>query len=108
MNSIEISILGSELETVSINLTKEQVETIYNENKAQKDELIKVKKDLESRDSSLKYATDGRREAESQIDQANCILDALGIEKIIEKQYGETKIELAARIALMIKQLLKP
>ena len=108
MESIEISVLGSEFEKVSINLTKEQVEAIYAEHKAQKDELVKLKKDLESKESSLKYCTDARRDADAQIEQAHCILDALAIEKVIERQYGETKIELSARIALMIKSLLKP
>lgn len=107
MESIEISVVGSEFEKISINLTKEQVEAIYAEHKAQKDELVKLKKDLESKERSLKYTSDARRELDAQISQAHCILDALGIEKVIEQQYGEIKIELSARIALMIKSLLK-
>ena len=106
MESIEISVLGTELETVSINLTKEQVENIYSEHRAQKAEIAELKKNLERTESSLKYASEGRRDSENQLDQAHCILDAMGIEKIIEKQYGELKIELSARIALMIKHLL--
>lgn len=104
-NSIEINVAGTNFEIVPIVLTKKEVEDIYVLNKSLTEANIKLEKDLASEKSSYKYASDTRAELTKEIDQANAVFDALGIEKEIEKQYGTEKIGVSGRIALLIKHL---
>jgi len=104
-NSIEINVAGTNFEIVPIVLTKKEVEDIYVLNKSLTEANIKLEKDLASEKSRYAYATDTRAELTKEIDQANAVFDALGIEKEIEKQYGTEKIGMSGRIALLIKHL---
>ena len=104
-NSIEINVAGTNFEIVPIVLTKKEVEDIYVLNKTLTEANAKLTKDLESKESNYKYLSEARRELDKEIDQANAIFDALGIEKEVEKQYGTEKIGLSGRIALLIKHL---
>jgi chromosome segregation ATPase len=104
MTTIIITVPGEELENLSIELTSEEVTALY---KLRKDNAVRVaelEKKLKDAETNLKYAQDGRTEAQNELSQANTLLSALGIaEKTNEEEsYYRKPLPVVARIALYI------
>lgn len=104
-NFIYIDITDEDGREAKTQFSAESVKALYDEVKSQKSEIIKLRSDLSATEGRYKFQSERTSELFKEIEQANNILDALGIEKEIEKQYANSKIELAGRIALLIKEL---
>ena len=104
MNTIQISVSGEELETISIELTSEEVAALYKLRKENTAKIADLEKQIKDKDSNYKYQSDRLTKAEDQILQANMLLSALGIaEKTNEEDnYYRKELPVATRIALYI------
>lgn len=104
MNTITITVAGEELENLNIELTSEEVAALY---KLRKENVVRVgdlEKKLAEKENSLKYAIEGRAEAQNELSQAHTLLSALGIaEKTNEEEsYYRKHLSVSTRIALYI------
>ena len=106
MESIKIDVEGAELEVITVELTKEEVTSIYKARKELVSKVAELQKELESLKTSKKYADDGNREYNEEIQQANTLLTALGIQEKTneEESYYRKPLKVATRIALLLAQ----
>jgi hypothetical protein len=104
MNTIQIQTRGSEFEVITISLDENQVAALYEQNKELTKKLAELTKEQENTKNSLKYATEGKAEAQAEINEANTLLTALGIKEKTdaENSWSETKLKIVTRIALYI------
>lgn len=104
MNTITITVAGEELENLNIELTSEEVSALYKLRKEQVQRIAELEKKLKDTEQSLKYAADGRAEAQTELSQANTLLSALGVaEKTNEEEsYYRKRLSVTTRIALYI------
>jgi hypothetical protein len=107
MNTITITVPGEELENLSIELTSEEVCSLYKLRKQQASKIEELDKKIKDQETMLKYATEGRAEAQNELSQAHTLLSALGItEKTNENEsYYQKPLMVSTRIALYIAQL---
>jgi len=107
MESITIEVEGEELETIKIELTSEEVRAIYKLRKEQSVKIEELEKSLKSVEQSKKYEEEKKKELENQINQANMLLTALGVEDKTneEESYYRKEIPVATRIALYIARV---
>lgn len=104
MNTIQIQTRGSELEVITISLDENQVAALYEQNKEQTKRIAELEKNLKDKESTLKYATDAKETAQSEINEANTLLTALGIKEQndSEESWNRSKLKVTTRIALYI------
>lgn len=104
MNTIQIQTRGSELEVITISLDENQVAALYEQNKEQTKRIAELEKNLKDKENSLKYANDAKTEAQSEINEANTLLTALGIKETndAEESWNRSKLKVTTRIALYI------
>lgn len=104
MNTITITVAGEELENLNIELTSEEVAALYKLRKENSIRVSELEKKLTEKENSLKYATEGRAEAQNELSQAHTLLSALGIiEKTNEDEsYYRKPLSVSTRIALYI------
>lgn len=104
MESIVITASGEELEQVNVELTKEEVCAIYLQRKEQSRKIAELEKKLADAESSQKYTKERLDAASTELDQANTLLTALGIQEKTdhEESYYRKNLQVATRIALYI------
>jgi hypothetical protein len=104
MSSIQIEVTGTDLEVIAITLSDKEVKTIYEQNKALKEEVKTLTKAVESEKSSYKWSSERNNELTKEISQANTLLTALGVQLKTneEESYRQTELPIATRIALYI------
>lgn len=104
MQTINISIQGDEPETVTLALDEVQVTNLYINNKAQIKQIAELQKKLSDTENSLKYASEARDEAKDQIEHANVLLTALGVQEKDnhDTDYYRKVLPVSTRIALYI------
>jgi hypothetical protein len=104
MSSIQIEVTGTDLETIAITLNETEVKALYENNKALKEEVKTLTKEIESQKSNYKWASEARDTARSEIAQASTLLTALGVQLQTneEESYRRTELPIATRIALYI------
>jgi hypothetical protein len=104
MSSIQIEVTGTDLEVIAITLSDKEVKTIYEQNKALKEEVKTLTKAVESEKSSYKWSNERNNELTKEISQANTLLTALGVQLKTneEESYRQTELPIATRIALYI------
>jgi septal ring factor EnvC (AmiA/AmiB activator) len=104
MSTIQIEVTGTDLEIIAISLTDKEVASIYQANKDLKEQVKKLEKDLESQKSTYKYVAESRDASNREIEQANVLLTALGVQvqNNEEESYRKANLPVATRIALYI------
>jgi hypothetical protein len=104
METIKITVDGQEFEQITLELSAEEVTSIYKQRKEQQARIAELEKKLKELESSKKYAEDRRDAAESELSHANVLLTALGVqEKTSEEEvYYRKVLPVATRIALYI------
>ena len=104
LKSVVIQVPGEELETVNVELSVEEIRSIYLLRKEDKKEIVALEKKVKDMETSLKYSNDRRDAAESELKQANTLLTALGVpDKTKEEEsWREEKLTVPTRIALYI------
>ncbi len=106
MNSIQIQTKGTDLETITITLDENQVTSIYEQNKELTKKLAETEKKLSDKEVSLKYANDAKAELQTEVNDAQTLLTALGIKEAndAEESWNRHKLKVCTRIALYIAQ----
>jgi len=104
MNTIQIETKGTDLETIIITLDDNQVASIYEQHKELQKEVTELKKKLESEKQNYKWANDRNNTQQAEINHANVLLTALGVQLQTneEETYRRTDLPIATRIALYI------
>lgn len=104
MSTIQIEVTGTDYETIAITLTKEEVKAIYEQNKALKEEVKTLTKSVETEKQNYKWANDRSTTQQAEINHANVLLTALGVQlqTTEEESYRRTDLPIATRIALYI------
>ena len=104
MTTITITVPGEELENLNIELTSEEVAALYKLRKENTVRVAELEKKLAAQENTLKYASEGREEAQNELSQAHTLLSALGIaEKTNEEEsYYRKPLSVSTRIALYI------
>ena len=104
MDSITITVAGPELEKISITLTSDEVAALYARRKDQDAEIAALTKKLTDAESSNKFRSDRLAVAEAELEHANTLLSALGIQEKTdhEESYYRKPLPVATRIALFI------
>ena len=104
MNSIQIQTKGTDLETITISLDENQVASLYEQHKELSKKLAELEKKLTSTEQNLKYAQDGRTELQTEVNDAQMLLTALGVKETndAEESWNRNKLKITTRIALYI------
>jgi hypothetical protein len=104
MNSIQIQTKGTDLETITITLDEIQVSNMYELNKELNKQLTEIKKKLESSETSLKYASEARAELQTEVNEAQTLLTALGVKESndADESWNRNKLKVTTRIAIYI------
>ena len=104
MNTITITVPGEEYESLNIELSSEEVLSLYKLRKENNIQIADLEKKLKDKEQSLKYTQESRDEAQKELSQANTLLTALGVEEKTsdEESYNRQKLTVTTRIALYI------
>ena len=104
MSSITITVQSEEYETVNVELTEEEVRSLYLLRKENATKIADLQKNLDSANNSKKHAEDARDEAKNELIQAHTLLTALGVpSKTSEEEvYYRKDLMMTTRIALYI------
>lgn len=104
MNAITITVTGEELENLNIELSAEEVTTLYKLRKEHNVKIAELEKKVKDADQTMKYLQEARAEAHKELSQANALLTALGVvEKSSEEEiYSRQTLSVTTRIALYI------
>jgi Na+-transporting NADH:ubiquinone oxidoreductase subunit NqrC len=102
MSIIQITVQGTELENVTVNLDTAQVTALYldkQKNLAEIADLMKKKNELEK---AQKYNTEQKDKLDFELKQAHALLSALGVDEKTkeEEAYYRTPLSLTTRLAL--------
>lgn len=101
---IKIEVEGTELESVTIELSKEEVSAMYKQRKELTAKVVELQKEVESVKSNKKYTEDRNAELSNELSEANTLLTALGVQEKTseEESYYRKQLKIATRIALYI------
>ena len=104
MSTITITVQGEEIENMSIELTTEEVTTLYKLRKEQAMKIVDLEKKVSELEKSKKYTEEKLFVAQDEIQQASTLLTALGVqEKTAEEEaYYRKALNTSTRIALYI------
>lgn len=104
MSTITIVVPGEELENLSIELSTEEVTALYRLRKEQTMKIVELEKKFSDSERYKKHTEEKLADANSELQQANTLLTALGIqEKTAEEEaYYRKPLQVATRIALYI------
>jgi hypothetical protein len=102
--SIQIEIFGTDLETIAIALDQKEVKALYENSKELKEQIKNLEKEVDSQKSTSKYYQDLSNKRSEEINQANMLLTALGVQLQTneEEYYRRNDLPIATRIALYI------
>lgn len=111
MESITINVTDEELEAISVELTSEEVRSLYNLRKEQakkiEEQAKKIEeltKQLDQEKKNLEYNRLNYNEAQTELNEGHNLLSALGVQektKDVESYYRKD-LKIATRIALYI------
>lgn len=101
---IKIEVEGTELESITIELSKEEVSAMYKQRKELNAKVSELQKEVESVKSNKKYTEDRNAELSNELSEANTLLTALGVQEKTseEESYYRKQLKIATRIALYI------
>ena len=104
MSSISIAVQSEEFETITIELSSEEVTALYKLRKENQQRIAELEKKIESGESNLKYAQSSRDTAVSELAHAHTLLTALGVADKTdhEESYRRQDLNVTTRIALYI------
>ena len=104
MNSITITVQGEELETISIELTSDEVRSLYNNRKELNKKVEELTKELESSKKNHEYTRSNLAEVTAELAEGHTLLTALGVKDKTdhEESYYRKDLKVATRIALYI------
>jgi septal ring factor EnvC (AmiA/AmiB activator) len=107
MNTIEITVKGTEYEDIAVTLSSHEVATYYTRCKEQLEQIAELKKKLESADQSYKWSNEASTKAENEISQANILLNALGVQERVDENQYSAILPISTRIALYLAKVNK-
>lgn len=101
---IKIDVEGTELESITIELSKEEVAAMYKQRKELTAKVVELQKEVDSVKSNKKYTEDRNAELSNELSEANTLLTALGVQEKTneEESYYRKQLKIATRIALYI------
>lgn len=104
MNTISIAVQSEEFETINIELTAEEVRSLYNFRKEATTKIAELTKELENTKKNAGYTQDYLNDATSELNEAHTLMTALGIKDKTdhEESYYRKDLKMATRIALYI------
>lgn len=104
MQTINITVAGDELEIINVELTSEEVRSLYNLRKEQMKKIEELQKELETTKRNAGYTQERLTEADSQLTEGHTLLTALGVKDKTdhEEAYYRKDLKIATRIALYI------
>jgi septal ring factor EnvC (AmiA/AmiB activator) len=102
MNTIEITVKGTEFEDIAVTLSSHEVASYYTRCKEQLEQIADLKKKLESSENQQKWSREARERADSEISQANILLNALGVQERVDENQYSAVLPLSTRIALYL------
>ena len=108
MNTVQITVQGEELESITIELTSEEVAALYKLRKENAAKIVGLEKELESVKKYKQYSDDNLAEARNELEQAHTLLTALGIADKTdhEESYQRKDLKVSTRIALYIAKFI--
>lgn len=104
MQTISINVAGEDLEVISVELSAEEVRSLYNLRKEQTKKIEELTKQLEQEKKNLEYSRSNLSDANSELGEGHTLLTALGIKDKTdhEESYYRKDLKIATRIALYI------
>jgi len=104
MTTITITVQSEEYETVNVELTDEEVRSLYMLRKENAAKITDLQKNLDNANNSKKYAEETRDEAKNELIQGHTLLTALGVplKTNEEEVYYRKDLMITTRIALYI------
>ena len=109
MSIIQITIPGTDLESISLNLDTSQVTALYLQQVSQAKEIAELTKKLADSERNYKYASEAKQSLELEQQQTHGLLTALGVQiKTQEEEaYYQKPLTIPTRIALYIASIKK-
>jgi len=103
MNTIEITVKGTEFEDIAVTLSAHEVASYYTRCKEQLEQIAELKKKLESAEQNYKWSSEARTRVDNEVQQANVLLNALGVqERVDESTQYSAVLPISTRIALYL------
>lgn len=104
MNTIQIQVSGEELESITIELSSEEVAALYRLRKENQQAIAGLEKQIKDLESNKKCAQDRAEKAESELAHAHTLMTALGVPDKTdhEESYYRKELPMATRVALYI------
>jgi hypothetical protein len=102
MNTISISVSGTDLETINITLTDAEVKAIYEANKEYKTKVEKIEKELSTAEMMRKHYSDNADKSQKELNDMHALMTALGVTATYQDTYNDNKYPLATRMALFL------
>lgn len=104
MNSINIQVVGEELEVITVELTSEEVAKLYTLKKETAACIAALEKKLADEIKSKEYKSSEAEKYSAELSEANTLLTALGVpdKTSHEESYYRRELKVATRIALYI------
>ena len=106
MSIIQITIQGTELENVTVNLDTEQVTALYLNQQKNLREINDLTKKVSDSEHRIKTNSETIERLNSELQQAHGLLSALGVDDKTKEEevYYRKQLALSTRIALYIAQ----
>ena len=106
MSTIQISIDGTDLETINITLSDTEVKNLYENSKQLIAEIKQLTKEKEQADRTYKYLSEARDDLQKEVNQAHALFTALGVDKEQkdESSYSTVKYDIGTRMALFLSK----
>jgi hypothetical protein len=104
METIRINVTGEEFEVISLDLTTEEVQSLYNFRQTYTKKIEELTKQLEQEKKNHEYTRNSLSDASSELGEGHTLLTALGIKDKTdhEESYYRKDLKIATRIALYI------
>ena len=104
METISINVTGEEYEVITVELTAEEVRSLYNLRKELTKKAEELTKELESSKKNHEYTRNNLGEATSELNEGHTLLTALGVKDKTdgEESWNRKDLKIATRIALYI------
>jgi hypothetical protein len=104
MNTISISVTGTDLETINITLSDAEVKAIYESNKEYKTKVESLDKELKSCINMKEYYSKLHTEVTTEVSSMHALLTALDVPEKYKNEgmYSEVQYPLSTRMALFL------
>jgi len=106
MNTISITVNGTDLETINITLTDAEVKSLYESNKDLKAKLEASEKELSYAKSNKEYYAKLHTEATAELNGMHALFNAFDVPEKYKNEgmYSEVTYPLATRMALYLSK----